>query len=75
MLAFMILLAAPLLALAAPAKHSGHTNFYLATTPEKVAAPANQTGVDLADPYYDPQYLLRVHPSSASYPTFNLTKT
>ena len=61
MFSLMILLALPLLALAAPATRRAElpTDFYLVATSAKNAT-ANSTGINLADPYYDPQYFLRV---------------
>jgi hypothetical protein len=48
-------------------------NFYLLASPLRSKNNANATGLDLVDPYYQANYLLRVQPDAASYSLFNLT--
>lgn len=48
--------------------------FYLVSTPTKTYPPtASTTGLNLFDPYYQSNYLLRAQPNAGSYSSFNLT--
>lgn len=75
--ALLLLAAAPAAASPVPEPRAQHaaTNVYLLATPTPphAGAPANATGLNLFDPYYQADYLLRAQPDGASYVPFNLT--
>jgi hypothetical protein len=48
-------------------------NFYLLAAPTKSVKDPNAIGLNLVDPYYQPNYLLRVQQGGGSYSQFNLT--
>lgn len=48
------------------------TNIYLLATRTRTAPAADATGLNLFDPYYQPNYLLRAQAGGASYVPFNL---
>jgi hypothetical protein len=48
-------------------------NFYLFGSPLKSTAAANATALDLVDPLYQQNYLLRMEAGQSPYETFNLT--
>jgi hypothetical protein len=49
--------------------------FYLVSTPTRTYPPAAETaGLNLFDPYYQANYLLRAQPAAGSYSSFNLTQ-
>jgi hypothetical protein len=47
--------------------------FYLVASPHKSTSAKGATGLNLVDPYYQTNYLLRAQPDGASYSLFNLT--
>jgi hypothetical protein len=74
MLNVFLVLALAAFAAAAPTKRTTLTkNFYLLASPTKSTTAANATGLNLVDPFYQANYLLRAQPQAASYNAFNLT--
>jgi hypothetical protein len=48
-------------------------NFYLLAAPTKSVKDPNAIGLNLFDPYYQPNFLLRAQEGGATYSQFNLT--
>jgi hypothetical protein len=56
-----------------PSSKVTNKNFYLLAAPEKTVTSPNAIGLDLVDPFYVPDYSLRVQDDAAVYLQFNLT--